>query len=324
MPRILNDPNQTVCPDFDGPKWEFLRRCIINAHPGANPLTAEEAACQLRGAWTKDNDARIAAWNAQLEQDRAEQDKRDRQAGELNEVRRVQLEKEAEEQRREAEKKKPRLNPFDPTRRVSDWIVPRPASYALDKINNLEYVELDYFTDRRPSKNIRNDEDLSWEEMLEAKNTMLHFMTQSGLWPTAHSESLKAFFVALEQHPRKFRVNGKKVLLVYQSRVRREWFDALACNEGFNIGLIGDDLVQNIANEVSDKIWEREMDKIRRITQAAVEISSTRPPSKLHHEWDHEARERTRSPSLSRVEPSRKRLRSRSPVMSCNTELSRP
>ncbi|KAH9175042.1 hypothetical protein EDB89DRAFT_2067191 [Lactarius sanguifluus] len=161
-------------------------------------------------------------------------------AYEVNEDRRAQLEKEAEEQRREAEKKKPRLNPFDPTRRVSDWIVPRPASYALDKIDNLEYVELDYFTDLRPSKNIRNDEDLSLEEMLEA-----------------------TFFVALERHPRRLRVNGKKVLLIYQSRVRREWFDALARDGGFNIGLIGDDLVRNIADEVNDRIWESEIDQVR-------------------------------------------------------------
>ncbi|KAI9441551.1 hypothetical protein H4582DRAFT_1810456 [Lactarius indigo] len=263
MPRILDDPTKTVCPVFEGPEWEFLRQCIINAHPGANPLTAEEAARQLRGAWTKDNDARVAAWNAQLEQDRAAKDKRDRQAWEVKEARRAQLEKEAEEQRREVEDKKPKLNSFDPTRRVSDWIVPRLASYALDKINNLEYVELDYFTDLRPSKDIRNDEDLSWEEMLEAKNTMLRFMAQSGLWPTAHSESLKAFFVALEGHPRRFRLNGKRTLLVYQSRVRREWFDALARNEGFNIGLIGDNLVRNIADEVNDRVWETKMNQVR-------------------------------------------------------------
>ncbi|KAI9465205.1 hypothetical protein BJY52DRAFT_1100824, partial [Lactarius psammicola] len=119
--------------------------------------------------------------------------------------------------------KKPRLNPFDPTRRVSEWIVPRPAPYALNQIYNLEYVELDYFTAPRPSKDIRNDEDLSWEEMLGSKNAMLHFMAQSGLWPTAHTESLKAFIVALDRHPRRLRANEKRALLLYQSRIRREW-----------------------------------------------------------------------------------------------------
>ncbi|KAH9006256.1 hypothetical protein EDB86DRAFT_2778825, partial [Lactarius hatsudake] len=261
MPRIIDDPTQMVCPNFEGPEWEFIRHCVF-AHHGNIPFMAEEAARQLRELWTRGYDVSVAAWNAQLEQDRAEQVDRGQQAYEVNEARRAELEKEAEEQRREAEKKKPRLNSFDPTRRVSDWIVPQPASYALNKIDNLEYVELDYFTDRRPSRNVRNDEDLSWEEMLEAKNTMLHFMAQSGLWPTAHSESLKAFFVALEQHPRRLRVDGKEVLLVYQSRVRREWFDALARGGDFNIGLIKDDLVQNIADEVNDSLRESEMDQV--------------------------------------------------------------
>lgn len=217
----------------------------------------------MREAWTQDNDARVAAWNAQLKKDRAEQDKQDRQARERKETLRIQLEKEAEEQRRATETNKPRLNPFDPTRSVSAWIPPRPVAYALDKINNLEYVELDYFTALRPSKNIRKDEDLSWEEMLEAKNTMLHFIAQSGLWPKAHVESLAAFYLAIELHPRRLMANGKYSLLLYQSRVRREWFHALEDNEGFNIGLISEGLLRNIADEVKDKIWKREIDQVR-------------------------------------------------------------
>ncbi|KAI9465201.1 hypothetical protein BJY52DRAFT_1209627 [Lactarius psammicola] len=208
MPRILNDPTQAVSPNFEGPEWEFLRQAIIKTHLGNIPLTAEEAARQLREAWTKDNDTRVAAWNVQLEKDQAERDKRDRQAREVEEARRAKLE--------------------------NEWIEPRPAPYALNKINNLEYVELDYFTALRPSKNIRNDGDLSWEEMLEAKTVMLHFMAQFGLWPTAHAVTLKAFFVALERHPR-----------------RREWFHALARNEGFNIELINDDPSQARANLAS-------------------------------------------------------------------------
>ncbi|KAH9006253.1 hypothetical protein EDB86DRAFT_3070280 [Lactarius hatsudake] len=148
---------------------------------------------------------------------------RDRQACELNEVRRAQLEKEAEEQRREAEKKKPRLNSFDPNRRIGNWIVPQPASYALDKIDNL-------------------DPDFG---------------------PRLTPESLKAFFVALERHPGRSQTNVKEALVVYQSRVRCKWFDALARNESLNIGLIDDDLVRTILGEVHDRIWERKFDQVR-------------------------------------------------------------
>jgi hypothetical protein len=281
MHRILNDPTQVVCPNFEGPEWAFLRQCIIDSHPGEIPLTAEEVARQMREAWTQDNDARVAAWNAQLEKDRAEQDQQDRQVREVKVVRRAQLEEEAEEQRRVAEKNKPRLNPFDPTRRVSEWIPPRPASYALEKLNDFEYVELDYFTALRPSKNIRKDEDLTWEEMLEAKNTMLHFMAQSGLWPTAHAESLAAFFVALERHPRRLMAHGKTTLLLYQGRVRREWFHAFERNEGFNIGLISDGLLRNIADEVRDKIWKREIDQVR--THRTLDRNFTLTLASLYH-----------------------------------------
>ena len=53
---------------------------------------------------------------------------------------------EAEEARKESDKKKPKLLPFDPERQIEEWVEARPASYAINKLNNLEYVELDYFT----------------------------------------------------------------------------------------------------------------------------------------------------------------------------------
>jgi hypothetical protein len=270
---------------------------MIGTHQGPQPLTAEEAAQQMRDAWTRDNQNKVAAWNIQLEQDRAEATEQERLAHEEEEARHAQQQKEAEEQRRESEKKKPRLNPFDPNRRIGSWIEPRPAPYALDKINLLEYVELDYFTTKgcqeaaldanksinldtmgfaqfegalalrplaaqRSSKTIRNDEDLAWEEMLEAKNTMLHFMAQSRVWPTAHAESTAAFFVALELHPRRLQANGKKALLLYQSRVRQEWFSALKRDEGFNIEIIGEDFLRSCAEIVNDQIREKELQQV--------------------------------------------------------------
>jgi cell division protein ZapA (FtsZ GTPase activity inhibitor) len=108
----------------------------------------------------------------------------------------------------------------------------------------------------RPSKQIRNDEDLSWEEMLDVKNTMLHFMAKSGVWLVEHAESLAALFVALELHPRNRQMNGKKTLMLYQSHVQREWFDALKRDEGFNIELIQDNLLQAIAEEVNNRVQE--------------------------------------------------------------------
>ena len=171
------------------------------------------------------------------------------------------------------------------------------AYNALNKLDSLEYIELDYFTmkgcrdagvdadksishdtltfmqlgdtfalrplaTQRPSKHIRRDEDLSWEEMLNAKNNMLHFMAKSKLWPPAHAEATAAFFLNLELHPRKLQKNGKRALMIYQGRVCCEWFDSLKRQEGFNIKLIQDELLHSYADELNDTI--RDMENVTR------------------------------------------------------------
>ena len=210
---------------------------MIDAHVGDAPLTVEEVTRRMEEAWVRENNRKIAAWNVQLELDHVEQEDRDRAVREEAEERRIQHEKEAEDQRRELENKKPKIDMFDPERAVNETIDPRPAPYALNKVGNLEYIELDYFTTKgcreaqmdnyksishdtlvfmqledtiaihplaalRPSKHIRNDEDLSWEEMLGAKNMLLRSMAKSAVWPVTHVESLAAFYVNLEMHER--------------------------------------------------------------------------------------------------------------------------
>ncbi|KAH9022775.1 hypothetical protein EDB85DRAFT_1871191 [Lactarius pseudohatsudake] len=298
MPRILDDPTRATCPSFEGNEWDFLRQTMINGHPGADPLTEEGATLRLKEAWARENANKVAAWNEQLEQVRAEQEELDRQAQEEEDAQQILRDKETEEQRKEVEKKKPKLNPFDPNCTLGKYIEPRPAQYALNKINNLEYVELDYFTLKgckdasadanksisqdtltftqvegsfairplaaiKPSRNIRCDEDLGWEEMFGAKNTMLHFMGKSRAWPSSHAISLAAFFVALELHPRRNEDNGKKILITYQSRVRHEWFDALKRNEGFNIEVLSEEYLQSIAEEVNKKTQDDRIDQVR-------------------------------------------------------------
>ena len=298
MPRITNDPTKETCPSFEGEGWDFLRQAVVATHQGDVPLTNEQVLQRIKDAWQLEHETRVAAWNRQLEQDQADLEELERQTREEEEAQRARLEREAEEQRREAERKKPKLNPFDPNRRVSSWIEPRPAAYAINKINSLEYVELDYFTVRgcteaasdpnrsisldtyaftrledaialrpmaaqRPSKNIREDHELAWDEMLEAKNTMLHHIAKSGVWPKPHAESLAAFFVNLELHPRRLQSHGRKALLLYQSKVRQEWFCALKRKQGFNIELIEEELLRSCHETVIIEAREKEFEQVR-------------------------------------------------------------
>ena len=297
MPRITEDPTQAVCPSFEGTDWDILLQPMIDAHIGDVPLTVEEASQHLKVAWARENDRRVGAWNAQMEQDRVEQEDRDRLVCEEAEAQQRQHEKEAEDRRKEIESKKPKIDTFDPDRAVSETIDPRPAPYALSKVRNLEYIELDYFMMKgcreaqmdnyksishdtlafmqledtivihplaslRPSKQIRNDEDLSWEEMLGAKNMLLSFMAKLNVWPIPHVESLAVFYVNLELHPRAGTALGKRVLLLYQSWVRREWFDAFKRREGFNISLIQDKLLFSVAEELSGSVIFNEMEQV--------------------------------------------------------------
>ncbi|KAI9430655.1 hypothetical protein H4582DRAFT_1823787 [Lactarius indigo] len=301
MPRILEDPTRAVCPSFESAEWDFLRQSMVDAHQGVFPLAPEDATQRLKDTWAHENAAKVDVWNTQVEQDLAEQRELDRLAQEEADAQLAQRQKEAEDQHREAEKRKPEFNDFDPDRVIGDWIESRPALYAINKLNSLEYIELDYFTTKgcneantdtsgavsqdtlaftqlddtitvwplaavRSSKNIRNDEDLSWEEMLQGKNVMLRFMAKSTTWLQAHARSLAAFFVALELHPRTSQMNGKRSLLLYQSRARHEWYAALKRNEGFNIEHIDESLLRTAADEVDRQVQREEFNQVRACT----------------------------------------------------------
>ncbi|KAN0131125.1 hypothetical protein V8E53_011017, partial [Lactarius tabidus] len=234
MPQIANDPTQAVCPSFEDPEWEFLRQSTSTSE--AVHDNSGQSSPANEGHMGSENLHKVDAWNTQLQQDLVEQEEQIRITCEAEEAQRAQQEAEDKRIHREAKNKKLKLNLFDPKQHVKKWIEHRPATFALNKLNNLEYIELDYFTMRgckeamantnksvshdtltfmqqgdtfvipplaaiRPSKHIRNNEELSWEEMMDAKNMMLHFMVKSGLWQNKHTLSIVSFYVNLNCHP---------------------------------------------------------------------------------------------------------------------------
>ena len=278
MLHIEVDPTQATCPSFKDPEWEFLRQNMVDAHQGVPALTMDEASQRMKEAWACAHQRKLDTWNAQVQQDQVKQEWRDGKMCDAQEAQHTQQEREAEEMHKEADKKKPKLNLIDQNHYVKKFIVMRPATYALNKLSNLEYIKLDYFTPKgcreaaadsnksvsqdtltftqvgnsfaiqpmaalRPLKHIRSDEDLSWEEMMDAKNVMLHFMAKSQMWQDEHATALATFYINLNCHQWKDQKNGKLTLLLYRSCVHWEWFNVLKHNEGFNIMLIEDDLL---------------------------------------------------------------------------------
>jgi hypothetical protein len=277
MPPIERDPHLEVCPDFASDHYTPLRTLIINAGS-----TEEEAVLQISNAWQQENQARREDWNRQIEDEQ-----RDRE--EADQLARQQEQEEQDRARREKEKKKPKIGDFEANRSVSSFIPPRPSSYALNKLESFEYVELFYFTLEgcldaqsnqrteaddayglsrvgdmvsfrsisavRASKNVIQDVDLSWNQLTHAKTSYLQHLGKAG-WPQKHIDALAHFFIGLESSPFRNRTHGERILITYQARVRRHWHDRLKQDDdgSFNIALINDNLLEAIANEIWDGV----------------------------------------------------------------------
>lgn len=98
-------------------------------------------------------------------------------------------------------------------------------AYGLTKIDDL--VMLKPVVSFKASCNVVSDADLTWRQLNIGKNTMLRYMDLCG-WPPKHIQSFTHFYFNLELDPMCAHPNGKKVLIVYQAKVRRQWHDDLS------------------------------------------------------------------------------------------------
>lgn len=92
------------------------------------------------------NDKKIAQWDEQFRQQQEQLDDEAHRLREEQEGLLAQEAKEEEEQRREEEKKKPKIGTFDPNHGIGSFLAPCPSTFALNKLNALKYIELNYFS----------------------------------------------------------------------------------------------------------------------------------------------------------------------------------
>ncbi|KAG6371329.1 hypothetical protein JVT61DRAFT_9628 [Boletus reticuloceps] len=289
----MSNPALEVCPDYNSEPNEPLRLAIIDRFG----LDEQQAVTRLNEIWEQDRARRVVAWDQQrAEQQRA--DERAQQEERAEEEERIRLgQVEAEKERKEAEKKKPKINDFDSDLPPPSVIVPRPSQYAIQKITSFEFVEMWYFSPDgcseaarnhrsqaddalglsatndiltlRPvasvkaSKNARPDYELSFSEFLQAKNSYLHHIKQIS-WPDKHVNALAEFFWNLENHPARSNPNGDLVALHYAARIRRQWHDDLKNNTGkaFNISIINENLMNVLVFEVNSTIQAKVISKV--------------------------------------------------------------
>ena len=202
MPRIETDPRLKILPDHTSPHYLDLRTILIDTG-----LTEAQAVERLDTTWTQGHGTRVQQWNHQVEEEAQAEEERQRAILEQEEELRQQREREEEAEKQEAKKKRSKISDFDKDAMIDDFLMPRPSSYALRKLEDFEYVELYYFTQEgcinalenqhtlskdtfgmtrqdnlvqlqsisalKASKNVVQDSELSWHQMTMGKTTLL-------------------------------------------------------------------------------------------------------------------------------------------------------
>jgi hypothetical protein len=287
--RITQNPHLETVPDHAGPHYDAIRALLVTTG-----IANEQAVQTLNTSWTHSHEERIQAWDQQVIEDAATQEEERRLAQEQEDQQRTQQELELENERREVERKKPKMNDFNENAMVNDFIGSRPSAYALRRLADFDYAELWYFTQEgcadamhqhtqnedtfgltkvddmvsfRPvsalkaSKNVIQDIDLTWRQMEIAKTTLIQQITKSG-WAEKAVTTLAQFFMSLEVHHYRQRAYGEHALLVYQARVRRNWHDQLKLGSSFNIAIINETLLQSIHREIMDRKQAESLDEV--------------------------------------------------------------
>ncbi|KAF8808523.1 hypothetical protein BYT27DRAFT_7337751 [Phlegmacium glaucopus] len=276
--RLEHDPHLEAMPDHASQHYDILRNALTQ-----NGMTIEQAIHALDQSWTQNHDERIQRWDQQVIDDANVAEVVQQQEDQLQAVQEPPAQ---QEERTKTKKKKPQMKDFDNTVIVGNYIAPRPAQYALRRIEDFEYVELWYLTPEgctdatqhqhtqnddafgltkvndtislksvsslKASKNVVPDTELSFRQMSMAKNMFIPLMTRFQ-WSEKAINAFAQLFTQLELHPYRQREFGERALIIYQARVRREWHDQLKLRSAFNIGVINEELLQSIYKETLDR-----------------------------------------------------------------------
>ncbi|KAJ3491652.1 hypothetical protein NLI96_g582 [Meripilus lineatus] len=83
-----------------------------------------------------------------------------------------------------------------------------------------------------------------------------------------HVNALGKFFLAVAHHPILVTDQGPEILILYQARVRKNWFESIKAPAhleelSYNIAILNEDLLTSIEREVGRKIREKNDREVR-------------------------------------------------------------
>ncbi|KAF8880732.1 hypothetical protein BD779DRAFT_1547673 [Infundibulicybe gibba] len=291
---IEADPATEVCPNFMQPVFQTARTSMIENQNLPDIQTHEDAAQELANAWSEDNAERCEAYAAQqdaLERERLdlELQARDAQRQESQQPPRNHTpppqppcQPEPEDQPAPTQRKRVAPPTVRRDRMISSTLPSRPSQFAINKVQNYEYVDLWYFTPdgyaeaARQAKATDNegftlaggesgehlglkamttasnailDEVLPWNVFTDTRQEYLDFLA-SVEWPERLYADMATFFAHIETHRIRKTDAGKRALLEYQAQARRDWHDSIKRNgETFDLAAINEELLKIIADE---------------------------------------------------------------------------
>lgn len=196
-------------------------------------------------------------------------------------------------------KKKTIFVDIDDNAVVSDRVPHAPYEFAVAKMEALEYVEMWYFTSEgckeaslaipttaqdtfgilstdtgialqpinasKPSKNAKQDVQLSWEQIMTARHTMTTAAHQVG-WPQKYTQMFVEFYINLEGL--KSEGYNTQPLILYHATVRRQWYAAVKSRgKVFNISIINEKLFLRLENQIRDRTQEEIQRQVAIMTQ---------------------------------------------------------
>ncbi|KAJ7927698.1 hypothetical protein B0H13DRAFT_2312341 [Mycena leptocephala] len=263
--RLLSDPGLTTCPDFSSAAFQAIRLA------------------------QQDIDRLKVQWAAQVEADKRTQEAEDARLQDEADQAAADAAKIAEEERLEAEKKKPKLGDCDVTSAPPSFVESPISAFAQRKLERREYCPLWPFTpaglketaearlsnddisalklsrdaDNQltvpsgPSssahKNMVRDEHLTWRQFSLGNIRYIKEIVRAD-WPRAHVEALTQFFYILDQHDlHNLETDGENIIKIYADRLRAEWFRTLGTSQSFNIAIIEEKIMAKISDEYFGK-----------------------------------------------------------------------
>ena len=268
----LWDSTAEAEPDFENAVWEGTRNTIVT---GGKSL--EEAVEILKAGWRAQHERDVEAWNKHILQLQQE-------AGDEREREQAQVDLPADKQPTESEV------PEWVNLPTPSFLDIKPAQHVTKRLEKKEFIELWHFTAEgcqevaavdiattdetfslvntdkgivfqtigasANSLKVTRDEDLSWNQLTEAKTRMIGCLRDCG-WNKHEVTQLAMFYLSLDVHPIRSRPYGLETIMRYQDRVRRDWVAHLRTGNPYSIAKVNNDLMKEYRDDIRNEAQAR-------------------------------------------------------------------